>query len=97
MHSKTISDEAEIISDEGDEATKKLFDSPKSRHQNNLESMKSSELVLDYIQLLYYKCHKINMNSGGSYIDSSDWIKNKKATKNPINEKDNNIITYSTL
>ena len=37
------------------------------------------------------------MNSGGSYIDSSDWIKNKKATKNPINEKDNNIITYSTL
>ena len=29
MHSKTISDEAEIISDEGDEATKKLFDSPK--------------------------------------------------------------------
>ena len=69
----------------------------KIRHQNNLESMKSSELVLDYIQLLYYKCHKINMNSGGSYIDSSDWIKNEKATESPINEKDNNIITYSTL
>ena len=27
---------------------------------------------------MYYKCHKINPNHGGSYIDSPDWIKNKK-------------------
>ena len=51
--------------------------------------MKDSEFVVDYVVLLYYKCHKINLNLGGSYIDSPDWIKNnKKATVNPINKKD---------
>ena len=36
---------------------------------------------------MYYKCHKINPNCGGSYIDSPAWIKYKKAT-NSINKKD---------
>ena len=51
---------------------KKLFKSLKNRYQNNFESMKSSESVFDNVHLLYYKCHKINSNRGGSYID---WIK----------------------
>ena len=50
--------------------------------------MKGNEFFFDYVQLLYYKCHKIDSSSGGSYIDSPDWIKNKKATINPINKKD---------
>ena len=67
MHSK--SDNIKImISDEENEVIK-LFDSLKNRYQNNLESMKDSEFVFDYIQLLYYKCHKINPNCGGSYVD----------------------------
>ena len=41
--------------------------------------MKGSELLFDYVHLLYYKYHKINLHHGGSYIDSPDWIKNKKA------------------
>ena len=40
--------------------------------------MKDSEFVFDYVQLLYYKCHKINLNRDGSYIDSPDWINRKK-------------------
>ena len=40
--------------------------------------MRGSELAFYYVQLLYYKCHKINRNRGGSYIDSLDWIKTKK-------------------
>ena len=47
--------------------------------------MKGSNFVFSYVQLLYYKCHKINLNCGGSYIDSPDRIKNKKGTINPIN------------
>ena len=47
--------------------------------------MKGSNFVFDYVCLLYYKCHKINPNHGGSYTDSRDCIKNKKATMNPIN------------
>ena len=61
-----------ISSDEADEVIKKLFDLPKNRYQNNLESMRCSEFIFDYVQLLYYKCHKINFNHGGSYIDSPD-------------------------
>ena len=86
MHSK--SDNIKImINDEADEVIKELFDSLKNRYQNNLELMKGSDFVFDYNHLFYYKCHKINPNCGGSYIDSSDWIKNKQTTLNPINKK----------
>ena len=57
--------------------------------------MKGSEFVFDYVLLLYYKCHKINLNRGGSYIDSPHWIKSKKATMNPINKKDNKCFQYT--
>ena len=57
--------------------------------------MKGSELVFDYVQLLYYKCHKINFSRVGSYIDSPDSIKNKKATINPFNKKDNKSFQYT--
>ena len=36
---------------------------------------------MDYVNLLYYKCHKIYPNCGGSYIDSSNSIKNNKSLK----------------
>ena len=39
------------------------------------------------IHLLYYECHKINPNRGGSYMDSPDGIKNKIAPINPVNKK----------
>ena len=31
---------------------------------------------------MYSKCHKINFSCAGLYIDSPDWIKEKKATIN---------------
>ena len=83
-----------MINDEADEVVKELFDSPKNRYHNNLELTKGSEFVFDYVHLLYYKCRKINPNCVGSYIDSSDWIKNKKPTINPINNKDNKCFQY---
>ena len=83
MHSKSVNIEI-MISDEAVEVIKEIFDSLKNRYQNNLESMKGSAFVFDYVQLLNYKCHKINSNRGGPYIDSPDWIKNKKATINSI-------------
>ena len=53
-----------MINDEADELIKELFGSLKNRYQNNLESMKGSEFLFDYVQLLYYKWHKINPNRG---------------------------------
>ena len=53
MHSK--SDNIEImISDEADEVIEELFDSLKNRYQNNLQSMRQSEFVFDYVHLFYY-------------------------------------------
>ena len=57
--------------------------------------MKGSELVFNYVHLMYYKCHKINPNRGGSYVDSSDLTKNKKAAINPINKKDIKCFQYA--
>ena len=75
-----------MIKDEADELIKEFFDSLKNRYQNNLELMKGSAYFLNYIHLMYYKCHKINPNYGGSYIDPLEWIKNNKATINLINK-----------
>ena len=55
---------------------------------------KADEVIED-IHLWYYNCHKINPNRVGSYIDSPDWIKNKKATKNLINKNDNKCFQYA--
>ena len=38
-----------MINDEEDEIIEQLFDSVKNRYQNNLESMRSSESVFDYV------------------------------------------------
>ena len=94
IHSK--SDNIEImINDEADKVIKELSDSLKNRYQNNLEPMKGCEFVFDYVQLLFHKYHKINPNRGGSYIDSSDSIKNKKATINSFNKKCNKCFQYT--
>ena len=36
-----------------------------------------------------------NPNHAGSYINSCDWIKNKKATISPINKKDSKSLPYA--
>ena len=56
--------------------------------------LKGGEFVFNYVRLLFYKCHEINPNRAGSYIDSPNLIKNKKATINPINKKDNKCFQY---
>ena len=88
MHSK--SDNIEIlIGNETNESIEKRFESLLQRYQKGLEeSMKGSEFVFDNADSLYYKFHKISLNRGGSYIDSPEWLKNKKATINPKNNDD---------
>ena len=51
-------------------------------------SIRGSNFILDSVQHMYYKCHKINSKRGGLYIVSLDQIKNKAATINPKNEDD---------
>ena len=40
--------------------------------------MKGSEFEFDGVDFLYYDFSKISISGGGSYIDSPQWLKNKK-------------------
>ena len=51
--------------------------------------MRGSNFYFDSVDSLYYDLNKISLNRGGSYIDSPEWLKNKKATINPKNNDDN--------
>ena len=45
--------------------------------------MIASDFIFDCVNLLHYKCHKINFKRGSSYIDFSDYIKKKKSNNKP--------------
>ena len=78
MHTK--SDNTEIMTgSDTNEVIEELFKSFLQRYQESLqEKVRGSEFEFDGINLLYYDFHKISLNRGGSYIDSPEWIKNKK-------------------
>ena len=57
--------------------------------------MRGSDFIFYYVYFLHYKCLKTSFKQEGSYIDSPDWIKNKKATINAINKKDNKCFKYA--
>ena len=50
--------------------------------------MKENEFIFDSVDGLYYGLNKISLSRGGSYIDSPEWLKNKKATINPKSNDD---------
>ena len=65
--------------DNADEIIEKLYKSLLKIYQICLEiSIKGSYFISDCLHIMYYKYHKIKLNCGVSYIDSPDWIKNKK-------------------
>ena len=81
-----------MVGNETDRIIENLFGPFLQKYQEGLEkSMKGSELIFDSVDLLYYKLHKINLNRGGSYTDSPEWLKNKKAK---INSKNNDYKSF---
>ena len=60
-----------ICYNDANEVFDELFESLHSRYQGNLEtSMRAKDFIFDSVQLMYYKCHKVNFSCDGSYIDS---------------------------
>ena len=96
MHSK--SDNVEIMMGvDTNEIIEELFDSILQRYQKELEeSMKGSDFIFNYVESLNYIFHKIDLERGGSYIETPKWIKNKKATTNYKDEDDDRCFQYST-
>ena len=85
MHTK--SDKTEVMTgSDPNEVIKELFKSLLQRYQKgSQEKMRGSESKFDGVHLLYYDFNKISLNRGGSYIESTKWIKDKKSTINPKN------------
>ena len=75
--------------DNANDVVYELFESLFSRYQIGLETLiRGSDFIFDSVQPLCYKCHKTNFKSSGSYIESPDWMKNKKAIRNLKNKDD---------
>ena len=47
------------------------------------------------VDVLKYNLNKVSLSRGGSYIDSPKWLKNKKATINRQNKKDDKCFQYA--
>ena len=87
----TESDNIEIIiSSETNDIIKELYESLLQNYQKGLEeSTRGSEFVFDSAGFLYYHLLRISLKRSGSYVDSPEWLKNKKATINSKNNDDN--------
>ena len=76
-----------MSSTETSNAINELFKTFLKRYQERLETkMKGSSFIFERVDSLYYHLHKISLNRGGSHIDSSEWLKAKRATINPKNK-----------
>ena len=89
MHTKSRNIEI-MMSSETNDIIKKLCESRLQNYKKKLEElMRESKFVPYSIDLLFYHLQTIGLNRGGSYIDSPEWLRNKKATINPKNYDDN--------
>ena len=80
---------------ETDNIIEELFNSLLGISKKFKNKDKKSNHVFDSVDGLYYTFHKISLNRGGSYMDSPEWLKNKKATINLKNKKDDKCFQYA--
>ena len=58
----------------------------------DLEALtKGSDFVFDNTNRMYYKYHRMSISHAGQYINTSDYMKNKKVT---INQKITIIVKH---
>ena len=84
--------------DNANKVVHELFDPLLLRYQIGLEiSMRGRAFIFESVQRLHYKCHKIHFKRWGSYINSPDWIKKKKAAITPTNTNDKGFQYAETV
>ena len=83
------SDNEEIrLSSNTNNFVKKLFNTFLNNHQNEEQILRNeSYSICESVDVDHF--HKIDLKRGSSYINSPKWIKNKGATIDPKNTKDN--------
>ena len=92
----TRSHNEELMSgDDTNEIIKSLFESFLQRFEENLqEKMRGSDFGFDGINFFNYNFNKTSICRGVSYIDSPQWLKDKKSTVNPKNN-DHKCFQYA--
>ena len=90
------SDNEEIRSgNETDDIIKRLLNSFLTNYQNEEAILRNgSNFVFESVDLLSYHIHRTSLRRGKSYVKSSEWLINKRATINPKN-KDDKCFQYS--
>ena len=90
------SDNEEIRSgNETENIIKRLLKSFLTNYQNEEKILRNeSNFIFESVDLLSYSFHKISLRRRKSYIKSTEWVINKRATINPKN-KDNKCFQYS--
>ena len=80
-----------------DEVIDKLFYALLQIFQEAKETSfeRGREFIFENVDLLYYYFHRIDMRRGGSYLETSEWIKNKRAAINPKNIDDDYCFQYA--
>ena len=58
-------------------------------------SQESSSFVYESVEECNIHIHKIDLRRGASFIDTPEWLKNKKATINPQNTNNAYCFTYA--
>ena len=85
-----------LMGDETDDIIKELFESFSEKYQEKLEEKsKDSKFVFESVELLYYSLHKTRLRRGKSYINTLEWLINKRTIINPQNKNDNNRFQYA--
>ena len=83
------------LGNETDDIVESLINSFLNNYQKEQQvSREKSNLVFYSVDLMQYKFHKKSLKRGNSYIKSSEWMANKKATINPKTAKCNCCFAY---
>ena len=82
---------------ETDDIIDELFESHLQRYQKAKQEAKKRgrEFIHENVDLLYYYLLKTRLKKGKSYIKSPEWLRNKEATINPKNKKDDKCFQYA--
>ena len=92
------SDNVSIIQGENtNDIIREIFNSFLNNYQKELKNIKGSGFVFESVDLLDYELQRVRLKRGGSYIKSSKWLENKKATINPKNENDDECLRWSII
>ena len=87
-----------LPSDDTNKIIKKLNDSLFDNYQEQLLILKnSSNYTFDSVEVLGIHFYQIDIKRGSSYIKSPEWLKNKGATINPQDTKDNYCFKYAMI